>query len=492
MKKRILLFILLIALILRLAGIGSEPYWTDEVITVRWVQEPLKTALDVFVNSELYPPMYMLTLWVWVRFFGITPIATRLLSTLFSIMTIFVIYLVGKKLFSEKVGLIASVILAFSNFNIYYAQETRAYSFLVFLTLVSFYYFILSLEKLSLKNSLLYLFSTLILIYTHVFSLLIIFVQNIYFLLIQYKSLKIIKKWIFIQIQLLILYIPWFPILLKQITKQDHLNLKWIPVLHWYSPLVVIVKYSGSTILFIVFIVIIIYAFIKARKKIPLKQISLLSMWIIIPIGIMFLFSFVVRPLFHERFFQFVVPAIILIISWAIKVSFGNKWVLSGVVALIIILSFPPIYEQYYTTNKDDWITASEFLNENVKNGEIIFIHPFYQQYPFTYYYNRQCFTESNMYACNYRTKDILSLPPLAKCCNGSTILTSTTENNYMGDYTSIPLWVVDVRSQNFYKDSNLYKYLNDTMDYQNTTEFYGDILIHRYNPKQVEIYATT
>jgi mannosyltransferase len=482
MKKYWIFIILLCALIPRLTGIGSESYWLDETISVRWAQANLKTSLDMVVN-DVHPPMYMLTLWVWVRFFGITPIATRILSTIFSLVSIFMIYLLGKKLFSEKIGLIASAILAFSAIDIYYSQETRAYSFFVLFTLFSFYYFISTLEKISLKNSILYFFSTLILMYTHVFSLLILLTQNIFFLLTQHKSPKKIKKWVLIQIHLLMLYLPWLIILLKQMTLDYHTN--WIPVPHWYTPLVALVNYSGSVILFLIFIILIVIAMIKLGKQNPWEKNFLLGMWIIVPIGIVFVFSLIARPLFHERFFLFVVPAIVLLVSWALSMIFKNKWILCGVVAIIIFLSIPPIYEQYYITNKDDWIAASKFLNDNVKKGEIIFIHPFYQQDPFTYYFNKQCFREYHIYSCNFKTRNVLSVNYLAKCCNESTILTSTSDKNYLMDYTSKPMWVVDVRSQIYDKESNLYKYLNNTMKYQYTTEFYGGILIHKYIPKK-------
>jgi len=61
--------------------------------------------------------------------FGTTKSAVKLLSVLFGVLAIPMIYVVGRQLFNKGVGLVAAFILALSSFNIYYSQETRMYSF---------------------------------------------------------------------------------------------------------------------------------------------------------------------------------------------------------------------------------------------------------------------------------------------------------------------------------------------------------------------------
>lgn len=481
MKVRLLFIILIIGFILRFAGIGTEFYWLDESVSVWLAQASFKTGLLDMVAHDVHPPMYMILLWGWAKFFGISPIATRLLSTIFSLMSLYMIFLVGKRLFSERVGLVAAAILAFSPMDIYYAQETRAYSFLVLLTLVSFYSFILLADRLSLRNSLLYFFSTLVLLYTHVFSLLIILVQNVYFLLSSYNSSVKIKKWILIQIHLFIFYLPWITILLEQM-KESYL--RWIPAPQWYTPLVTLANYCGGALLSAFFLTIAFFALIKFHWQFPWKKHLLLFLWIILPICTVFIFSLVSTPLFHPRYFLFTIPPLILIASWSLCAALKNRWALIAAVMFVIFLSLSPIYRQYHTNDKGDWMSASRFLTENVSDSDTIFVHPAYQQYPFTYYFNRQCFDESDIYACNYETKGILSLNLSTGCCNDSAILLGTDENNYLVSYTSKPMWIVDVQSQLHDKESNLYKYLNKTMRYQGTRNFYG-ISILEYRPME-------
>ena len=59
------------------------------------------------------------------------------------------LYKVGKTLFTSKIGLYASVIMAVSVFHIKYSQEARMYSLLTFTTLLSTYFFIQVLKKIN-------------------------------------------------------------------------------------------------------------------------------------------------------------------------------------------------------------------------------------------------------------------------------------------------------------------------------------------------------
>ena len=59
--------------------------------------------------------------------------------SLFGTATIPIIYLIGKRLSGPVMGLVAAVLLAFSVFNIFYAQEARMYTLLAFNAAVAIY-----------------------------------------------------------------------------------------------------------------------------------------------------------------------------------------------------------------------------------------------------------------------------------------------------------------------------------------------------------------
>lgn len=79
---------------------------------VRWSLLLLisKMSLSQIVQAtgaDVYPPLYYFILHYWVALFGTSEVAVRLLSVLFGVLAIPIIYLLGRLLFKEEVGLCA-------------------------------------------------------------------------------------------------------------------------------------------------------------------------------------------------------------------------------------------------------------------------------------------------------------------------------------------------------------------------------------------------
>ena len=118
--------ILLLALLLRLPNIGAN-FAGDEIDTAGPARSFATTGdFRVFddCNGQAYynfmhPPVRMLLYSGWAALFGFSNVAMRLLPTLFGIGSVFLIYLLGKEMYSNKVGLIAALIAAISRYHIY-------------------------------------------------------------------------------------------------------------------------------------------------------------------------------------------------------------------------------------------------------------------------------------------------------------------------------------------------------------------------------------
>jgi hypothetical protein len=95
--------------------------------------------LQWIVRIDQHPPLYYLLLHYWIAFKGDASYSVRMLSVFFGTATIPIIYLIGKRMSGALVGLAAAIFLAFSPFNLYYAQETRMYTLLTFNVAVAMY-----------------------------------------------------------------------------------------------------------------------------------------------------------------------------------------------------------------------------------------------------------------------------------------------------------------------------------------------------------------
>ncbi|MFT7616249.1 MAG: mannosyltransferase, partial [Candidatus Woesearchaeota archaeon] len=231
MKKnniwKILIIILLVATLLRVWGIESESYWLDESISIRQAQEKEYSTTFELVKNDIHLPLHISILHFWVKLFGTDEFATRSLSVLFGVLSIPILYLLAKQLFNKRVAIISSIIFAVSPIMIYYSQEARLYSLFVFLSLLSMYFYVRYLEDMSTKKLLFYGLASLFLIYTHLFSFLVLFVQNVFILYRMKLQPKKLYKWFIGQFILFILFLPWIANLIKQVSST--LNTMWIP-----------------------------------------------------------------------------------------------------------------------------------------------------------------------------------------------------------------------------------------------------------------------
>lgn len=127
-KEYSILLILIITLGagLRIYNLGTESYWHDEFIMVRVASESLSYIYNEALDGR--PPVYVVSAHFWIKLFGTSETATRSLSAIFGIVSIPMMYLVGKQLYNRKLGILSAFLISVSQFQIYYSQEFRYYS----------------------------------------------------------------------------------------------------------------------------------------------------------------------------------------------------------------------------------------------------------------------------------------------------------------------------------------------------------------------------
>ncbi|PKN99349.1 MAG: hypothetical protein CVU42_08850 [Chloroflexi bacterium HGW-Chloroflexi-4] len=128
----IALFITIAGFIMRVLLLESKGLWLDETFSIWMANLKVGEMLQWVVKIDQHPPLYYFLLHGWIGIFGDSPYYVRLLSVLFGTGAIPIVYLIGKRMSSPLMGVVAAAFLAFSPFNIYYSQEARMYSLLLF------------------------------------------------------------------------------------------------------------------------------------------------------------------------------------------------------------------------------------------------------------------------------------------------------------------------------------------------------------------------
>jgi mannosyltransferase len=126
-----IVIVMVIAFVLRMYRLGANDLWYDE-------------AYSIIISRGSWqcwnPPLYFAILHYWVGIFGMSEFALRFPSALFSIFGIYTTFLFGQRLFNFRIGLFSAILMSFSAFNLWYAQEARPYSLSVFLSVASTYF----------------------------------------------------------------------------------------------------------------------------------------------------------------------------------------------------------------------------------------------------------------------------------------------------------------------------------------------------------------
>jgi 4-amino-4-deoxy-L-arabinose transferase-like glycosyltransferase len=91
--------------------------------------------------------LYYVLAWLWTQVFGTGEVGLRSFSALCGTLTIPVMWAVGRRLASERIGLVAALVTAVNPLLFWYSQEARTYALLVLLSALSLLAFLRALDE---------------------------------------------------------------------------------------------------------------------------------------------------------------------------------------------------------------------------------------------------------------------------------------------------------------------------------------------------------
>lgn len=135
LTRRPLLWITVLAALLRLPTLAVESLWYDETFTAWLANLPLQNLVNA-ARGDVHPPTWYLIEWGIVTALGSHAFSLRLISALAGIALIPAVWrLSGILAPSRRVS--AALITAIAPFAVYYSQEARAYSLLMLVLTVA-------------------------------------------------------------------------------------------------------------------------------------------------------------------------------------------------------------------------------------------------------------------------------------------------------------------------------------------------------------------
>jgi len=175
----ILIVISIAALFIRLLSIDKAGgLWRDEMLTyVFSLSNSAFGVIKTILRNDFHMPLYYLYVNVWMKFFGSNDLVLRLSSVLLGVLSVPASFYLGKTYKSKSLGYFLSLIVALSPIMIYYSQEFRFYSMLMFFSMLSLIFFLKLLDATSKKDFILFSLSNLVILYIYTMGIIFVFTE---------------------------------------------------------------------------------------------------------------------------------------------------------------------------------------------------------------------------------------------------------------------------------------------------------------------------
>ncbi len=384
-------FFVVISLMLNFYKINDESFWADEQNSVRIAKMDITEIVKG--KDGAHPPGYHLFLHTWIYFFGASDSSTRGFSAVFATASVVAIFFLGKELFNAKTGLVASILLAISQFFVYYAQEARPYTLLVFITITSTYFLHKTIKQKSFtRDTFFYIITAIAGFYSHYFFIMVAGIQLFYLFVRLFfrKQESIFNRTVFfirIAIPIVAAYLVWGVYkFIPRIVLGDpgRTLISWVqkPSLNSFNEL--FKEYSGieflpdslfllATIIILILFIMPVFSRLLGKNKFKISE-SWSEGYVFFSCYAPLIAAFLVSqktPIWVSRYLIITLPFLILIIARALT---NIKFEVLTIIILIIlaVANLSSINKMYAQPEKEDWRSATKFLLEDYKKGDLV------------------------------------------------------------------------------------------------------------------------
>ena len=360
-KHILLVCIVSFGAFLRFWHLGTWSFWIDEVLTV------LDAKNFSLSNSPINPIPYIAAKFsVFIGqnlsflFNGGSEWNTRLIFCFAGIISIPIVFSLGKTLYNNRVGLFASVFVSMSNWHLFWSQNARSYILTFLFGVLAAWFFYRSLENDSTLLTIGALFSSICLVLSHLLAAAIVPALAAYAIL-QLKEKRSRKRWG----NLIIFFLPFtIPVLMLALPQvHSYISSGWGHNEWGRSPFYVVL-----TIVQGVSIPIAVTAFFGAIVDRHNRSTRFLICFAGVPLGLLLIASQLQNVAGYYLFWTtpayFILAAVACEQVWCAMMANKNTLFKALLPALLIIvlLSQNYLYYQYENGGRPKWREAFDFV----------------------------------------------------------------------------------------------------------------------------------
>lgn len=377
----------LVPLLLIVAWLASirmtvDLFWIDEQLTrylaiIDDTGGPIPYHVIAFrVKGDTWPPLYYFTLATWARLMGPSDFSLRLLSFFCGILTLPLVYRLGRDVISPRVGLLAAVVLGSSAFFIHYLHEARAYTLYTLFTVlcVWLYWRLLNNPRSNtIPMRLLFVGSIAALLYLHYIAPITCIALGLYHLFLAPKRNG---RWWVIARQFVyggLLFIPWASIALSTASSEGEAarGLSTQGIIQ-----MTLIDFSNFLPLFL--LVVVGLSLVRIRQR----GVLFLWWWLALAFILALLLNSVLQFLFSARHIMMILVALCLLMAVTMAhLLKTSRWVGAGALGLWILLGISGYISPRYFgdtpagTLRKEWDTAAAVISECVSPDDVVVFH---------------------------------------------------------------------------------------------------------------------
>jgi hypothetical protein len=398
--RRALPFILVgLAAALRLYHLDWNSLSSDEAYSWFFSMRPLGqiVADSMALRGDPHPPVYYLVLKPWMALAGISEVALRFPSALAGIVSVALIYRLGRRLFSPRVGLGSGLFAALGAFWVWNAQDARMYMLGGTLALAGAVCLVHGLQHGGMRWWIGYFAFTALACYTHIagafllpFEGLVILVSARYFPRAWRRGLLALaavglvylpyalNAWRASDVGSLTRHTPWYGELLRAVTITLSVHRAPLPATGgWVSAGFVGTVFALGAL-----------AGREARHAPRGFGRVFTLLFYLIPLAVISLLSL------RQSVFE---PRALMFFSAALALGVGAGWARLGAwrpaagaivgVGLIGVQVYGLAHLWRPGFQKEDWRRAAQYVADHIGPHDVILIHLAYYDVPFRYYF---------------------------------------------------------------------------------------------------------
>ena len=371
-----ILFLLIVASALRLYNVFGLQYTYDELSAVDRLQfNSVGELIRQGVMIDAHPALVHVWMYYYSLVFGTTEWLMKLPFIFAGIVSVYLVYNIGKRWFNETAGLLSATILTCAQYFVFYSVTARPYISGLFLCLfvLKYWFEVLFNDSAKLKHYVWFTVFAALAALNHHFSMM--FAALCGLLGLCFLSKANFKNYLLVCVGAVILYAPHFPILIAQLKiggigaasggwlnpPENDFILNFIFYLFHYSWLFII-AFTG----------VIAFSYIQSQKnntsqKNKIRLLLFLLFTFSFLIG--FFYSLKVNPVIQFSTLIFAAPCLILFLcSFAGELSVKLKWIsiifLLGIGISTLVFK-RHYYELIFNQSFDTYInTTNELIKE--------------------------------------------------------------------------------------------------------------------------------